>query len=121
VLLYLALPRIVEPMSCAFVDAVYVEEDARLGLGAKLIDLTVDLSAGAAHDCPPISHYRIALRDEVWARRLLVAAGDEVAVGAPLALFSTEADEPLDGPPARAARISVIGIIGPSFLAGGRS
>lgn len=110
-LLNLTLPRILEPMTTALIDTVHAAEGSELALGAKLLDLTVDLSAGAAHDCPPISTYRIALRDRVWLRRMLVAADDEIEVGAPLALFSTEPDEPLDAAPSRAVRVSLVGIV----------
>ena len=112
-LLSLTLPRINEHMLSAVVAAVHPSACAELAVGAKLVDLTVDLTAIAAQDCPPISHFRVVLRERAWLRRLLVARGDEVAVGAPLAWFSTEPDEPLDAAPAREARISIAGILMP--------
>lgn len=112
-LLNLTLPRINEHMTTAVVKTIYPAVNTELPLGAKLMDLSVDLSAVLPHDCPPISLYRLALRDRVWLRKLAVGVGDDVAVGAVLAQFSTEPDEPIDGDPARAVRVIVAGIIDP--------
>jgi hypothetical protein len=98
-------------MSTALIRTVYAAEGSALDIGAKLLDLTIDLSSVVAHDCPPISHYRIAIRDRGWLRRLLVAPGDNIETGAVMAQFTTEPDEPLDGGPARAMRITVAGIL----------
>ena len=110
-LLNLTLPRINPEMTSAIIDHIHIALDAAVPLGGKLLDLTVDLSAAATHDCPPISHYRLVARDRVWLRRLNVAAGSAPEVGACLALFSTEPDEPLSGPPARLLRFVVAGIV----------
>jgi len=110
-LLTLTLPRINDYMRLAQIKAIHAPEGSSLAPGAKLFDITVDLSEAVAHDCPPISHYRLALRDRAWLRRIAVARGDEVAIGAALALFSTDEQEPLDGAPARNVRISIAGIL----------
>ncbi len=110
-LLSLTLPRINLHMADATIDIVHVAEGDSVTLGGKFLDLTVDLSAATPHDCPPITHYRLALRDRVWLRRLDVVAGDRVDVGASLALFSTTPDEALDGEPARPVRMAIAGII----------
>jgi len=110
-LLTLTLPRINPEMATARIDRILIAVGTVVPLGSKLIDLTVDLSAAAPHDCPPISHYRLVSRDRVWLRRLDVSAGAEPEVGACLGLFSTEPDEPLTGPPARLLRYVVAGII----------
>jgi pyruvate/2-oxoglutarate dehydrogenase complex dihydrolipoamide acyltransferase (E2) component len=112
VLLTLTLPRIGEYMTTAVIKTVYAAEGDALAPGAKLLDLSVDLSAVAPHDCPPIMLYRLALRDRAWLRRLAVAAEDEIEVGTVLARFSTEPDEPIEGEPARAVRIAIAGIVG---------
>lgn len=111
-LLSLSVPRINTHMTTAIVDAIHARVGEALPLGGKLIDLTVDLSAAAPHDCPPVSHYRLSLRDRAWLRRVDVAVGDEPQVGESLALLSTEPDEPLDAAPARAARVAIAGILG---------
>ena len=71
----------------------------------------VDLTSVAPHDCPPVSLYRIALRDRVWLRRLDVTEGGSSQAGASLAVFTTEVDEPLAVAPGRAARITIAGIL----------
>jgi len=110
-LLNLTLPRINPYMTTAVIDLIHAQIGAPLPVGGKLMDLTVDLSAAAAHDCPPVAHYRLVVRERAWLRRLDVAPGDEPEVGASLALFSTEPDEPLDTAPVRQVRLTVAGVI----------
>lgn len=110
-LLTLTLPRIHESMTAARVDAVHLAAGAPVAPGARIVDLTVDLSAAAEQDCPPIAHYRIVLLERGWLREVAVAPGDEIAVGAQIATIATTADEPLDAAPARAARTSIAGIL----------
>lgn len=113
-LLSLRLPRIHELMSSALIEAIYPSVATLLPVGAKFADVTVDLSSIAAQDCPPISHFRLVLRERVWLRALFVASGDEVAVDATVALFATEPDEALDAGPERAVRVSIAGILAQS-------
>jgi hypothetical protein len=118
VLITLTLPRIHELMTTARIEAVYVATGQELGVGARLADITVDLSSLAAQDCPPISHYRLLLRERLWVRELAMAAGDDLTVGALLARFSQDPHEPLVGP-AREARVSMAGILPPAGAWGG--
>jgi hypothetical protein len=110
-LLNLTLPQINPLMTTAVIDRIYTRVGASIPVGTKLFDLTVDLSAAAPHDCPPIGHYRLVIRDRLWLRRLDVAPGDEPDVGANLALFSTAHDDPLDGVPVRQTRVAIVGIV----------
>jgi hypothetical protein len=110
-LLNLNVPRINDYMTSARIETVHAQEGQRLAPGAKLFDMTVDLSLAAPHDCPPISHYRIVLRETAYMRRLDIERGDEPAVGAQLALFSTDPDEPLQAAPARMARMAIATIM----------
>jgi len=110
-LISLTLPRTNEYMTAAVIRKIYATQGELLTVGAKFLDFTVDLSARVQHDCPPIQHYRLAVRDRAWLRCLAVSAGEEVATGSALALLSTVPDEPLDGAPARIVRVSVAGII----------
>lgn len=110
-ILNLVLPRINPHMTNATIDVVHAGVGTAVAAGDKLIDLTIDLSAAAPHDCPPISHYRLLARDRVWLRRLDVAPGDQPETGAQIALFSTDPGEDPDAPPARQIRVSVAGII----------
>ena len=75
-LLTLTLPRIGEYMTTAVIRTVYGMEGMEMAVGSKLLDLSVDLSAIAAQDCPPVAMYRIALRDRAWLRELAVAFAD---------------------------------------------
>lgn len=121
-LLSLTLPRINEHMLSAVVAAVHPSARAELAVGAKLVDLTVDLTAIAAQDCPPVSHFRMVVRERAWLRELAVAHGDEIAVGTRIALFSTAPDEPLDTEPVRELRVAIAGILmqAPAWSGGGR-
>jgi hypothetical protein len=121
-LLALTLPRINEHMLSAVVAAVHPSAGAELAVGAKLVDLTVDLTAIAAQDCPPVSHFRMVVRERAWLRELAVARGDEIAVGTRVALFSTDPHEPLDAEPVRELRVAIAGILmqAPAWSGGGR-
>jgi len=121
-LLALSLPRINEHMLSATVAAIHAAVGTELAVGSKLADLTVDLTAIAAQDCPPVSHFRMVIRERAWLRAVGVARGDEIAVGARIALLSTDPDEPLDAAPARELRVTVAGILmqGPVWGGGAR-
>lgn len=110
-LLSLNLPQINPHMTNAIIDIIHGDVDAAIPVGGKLFDLTIDLSAAAPHDCPPVSHYRLVSREQAWLRRLDIAPGDTPETGARLALFSTEPNEALDGPPTRQIRMTIAGII----------
>jgi hypothetical protein len=110
-ILVVTLPKIVPLMSSATIDKIHSGEGTFLKVGAKFLDLTVDLSDVSFEDCPPVSHYRLAVREGVWLRRLLVSPGDEPEAGAALALATTHPDESLEGEPGRSARITTVGIV----------
>jgi hypothetical protein len=112
--LTLSLSRIYPLMAEAAIDAIHAGEGVMLPVGAKLLDLTVDLSDSSPQDCPPISHFRIVLREAAWLRRWLVKPGDDAAVGSVLAVFTTGANDFLDAGPARAIRVMTAGIVRPS-------
>ena len=110
-------------MLSAVVAAVHPSSAcAQLAVGTKLVDLTVDLTAIAAQDCPPVSHFRMVVRERAWLRELAVARGDEIAVGTRVALFSTDPHEPLDAEPVRELRVAIAGILmqAPAWSGGGR-
>jgi pyruvate/2-oxoglutarate dehydrogenase complex dihydrolipoamide acyltransferase (E2) component len=91
-------------------ERVHLGEGEVVTPGAKLVDVRVDLSTTAAQDCPPVFHLRLVARERGVLRRLLASAGQRVGVGQPLAVLSSEADEPLDGEPVRALRINTVAI-----------
>jgi hypothetical protein len=109
--LTLKLPSINVHMKSAIFICVYVAVGEQLEAGAKLFDLSVDLSAIFPQDCPPISYYRMILRERAWLRRLEVQEGDEREVGGILALFTGAAAEPLDAAPQRPVRFITAGIL----------
>ena len=109
--LELNLSAIVPQMTGAKVLRWLAQEGAALGIGAGLLEIEVDLSSFVAHDCPPVSYYRIVLREVAYLRRAAVAAGEVVPVGALVAQLSPMADAPLDGMAARRLRVNVAGII----------
>ena len=106
----LRLPKINPNMSSAVMECAYAAPGTLLKVGDRLFDLSVDLSSGFSQYCPPISYFRVVVREKLWLRKTLVAPGDNCDVGAMLALFSTEQDEPIEASPARAIRITTAGI-----------
>jgi hypothetical protein len=110
-LLHLIVPRINDYMTEAIVEWIYPSQGQLLDVGAKLLDMTVDLSAAAPHDCPPISHYRLVLREPVWLRQLTASRRETVACGAQIALFTSTPDESIEVPSTRAVRVAIAAII----------
>lgn len=113
------LPLLLPGMTTAVTEAVHAPIGAAMAPGHKLLDLRVDLSGSVAHDCPPVSYFRLVMRERAWLRRLTVAPGKEVALNTALAWFTTTAEEAAEGEPERAARIAWGGILPPVSLAAG--
>src|SRR5882724_116120 len=105
------LPTINPHMSGARIECVYAEPGGALKNGSKLFDLSVDLSSAFAQECPPISFFRVVLREPACLRVFEVAPGQRCQVDAPLAVFSTVLDEDLAAPPAREIRTTIAGIM----------
>jgi hypothetical protein len=106
----LRLTKINPNMNAAVIECVYAKEGSALKVGEKLWDLSVDLSSGFSQYCPPISYFRVVVREKVWLQKLLVVPGDSCDVGKLMAVFSTEQDTPTEGAPARPLRITTAGI-----------
>ncbi|ACI50542.1 conserved hypothetical protein [Gluconacetobacter diazotrophicus PA1 5] len=105
------LTSLIPQMSGATTECVYAAPDAALRMGSKLMDLSVDLSSAFAQECPPVSYYRVVLREAVFLRRIDLSPGQYCALGDRLALFSTDPDESLDQEVDRPVRCTVAGII----------
>jgi hypothetical protein len=105
------LTSLIPQMSGATVECVYAGPGDALRMGSKLMDVSVDLSSAFAQECPPVSYYRLVLRETVFLRQIDVAPGQHCALGERLALFSTEPDESLDQDVDRQVRCTVAGII----------
>src|SRR5690242_7044905 len=93
------LPLINPHMSSARIECVYAEPGTALKNGSKLFDLGVDLSSAFAQECPPISFFRVVMRESVIFRKLNTDRGQLCQLGEQVALFSDKADESLDGEP----------------------
>ena len=78
--------------------------------GDVLADVTIDLSAGIARDCPPVTTCRIVLQEAAWLREVLISPECPIAAGSAIALLSSEADSPAQAP-SRRARTTVAAIL----------
>ena len=106
----LRMTKINPNMNAAIIESIYAAKGSALKVGDRICDLSVDLSSGFAQYCPPISYFRVVVREPVWLQSLLVAPGDSCDVGQLIAVFSTEKDDPGEEAPARALRIATAGI-----------
>ena len=107
----LRLAEIVPGMSGATIECVHATAGGLLKPGAKLVDLSIDLSNAFAQECPPISFFRVILREPAVLRRIDVTPGQYCEMGAVLALFSPTPEDPLAGPADRAVRLATAGIM----------
>ena len=112
-LLAIELPRLHELMTIGTVSRVLVAPGGELPAGTPLMDVRVDLSNAAAHDCPPVSYFRIVLRDAGVLRTLTAQPGSEVAPGERIGLMTSTGDESTSGEPSRPARVTTVGVLGP--------
>lgn len=107
----LRLPSLHPAMTGATIECVYAESDTLLRSGSKIFDISVDLGGAFAQECPPISYYRLVLRENLWLRDLAAAPGMRWTMEDPLAIFTAQADDPLGGAPVRPVRIATAGIV----------
>lgn len=105
------LAAMVPQMSAAVVECIHAQIGAPLRIGHKLLDLSVDLSSAFAQECPPVSFFRLVLREPVWLRRLDVVPGQSCQPGELMALFSSEESEDLGQPSQRPVRTATAGIV----------
>ncbi len=106
----LPLPTINPHMTGARIECLYAAPGDALKAGSKLLDVGIDLSSAFAQECPPVSFFRIVLRESLILRAFHVARGDFCQLGDTIALFSSELAEDI-GPPARSIRFATAGII----------
>ncbi len=112
----LVLPKMIEQMTAATIEAIHVVPGRPLRAGEKLMDVSVDLGGAFLQNCPPISYYRLVLREAATLQRLCVSPGDQCEPGAVLAVFGSDVDEPDDAPMARAIRVATAGILPGSWM-----
>jgi hypothetical protein len=83
---------------------VHVKEGDRLDAGSPVLDVEVDLSAGAAQECRPVFTLRILAGETATVARVDVVRGQRVGTGAILATASAARDSGRERP----LRVSVI-------------
>ena len=105
----LKMPKLNENMDAGLIETAHATAPSQQKLGAKLFDVSVDLSRALSQNCPPVSYYRVVLRESLWLRSV-VAAGTRCQAGERIALFSNTPDEPVDGAVSREVRVLVAGI-----------
>ena len=105
------LPLISPHMTEAVIECYYAAPGTALKAGDKLLDVSVDLSSSFSQDCPPISFYRIVMRERAILCELRPAAGQTCKVGELVALFSTTEGEATDQPAQRGIRSAIAGIL----------
>jgi hypothetical protein len=105
------LPELVNGMTGATLECAYVREGEAVAAGTKVFDISVDLSSAFAQECPPISYFRVIVREAVAIRRLMFAPGQNIGVGDLVALFSSTLDQDLTAPVERQVRIATAGIM----------
>jgi pyruvate/2-oxoglutarate dehydrogenase complex dihydrolipoamide acyltransferase (E2) component len=107
----LRLPLIGPHMAEARIECIHATSGSALKTGAKLIDLSIDLSSSFSQDCPPISFFRIIVRENVVLNEICLTSGQTCKVGELIARFSTTADEDTNQPPQRGIRIATAGVM----------
>lgn len=105
------LPLIVTQMAGATIECLHAKPGEAVKMGSKLLDLSVDLSSAFAQECPPISFFRVVLREAGWLRKLDVVPGQFCRLEEVIAVFSSEPHEDISQPAARAIRTTVAGIV----------
>jgi hypothetical protein len=104
------LPLINPHMSGATIEYVHCGP-AALKAGNKLLDISVDLGSAFAQECPPISFYRLVMRENAWLREINLTPGQYFALGDLIAVFSSDPEESLDQPVTRGVRVTIAGIM----------
>jgi hypothetical protein len=111
-LLALRWPELGRNMVHGTVHRVFVADGKSVDRGDALFELRIDLTDIAAQNCGPVSFFRIVAAESGWTRSVHVAAGEHCRIGDPLALLSTQADEPMhEDVVARGFRVSVVGVL----------
>lgn len=105
------LPAIVNQMTGATLECLYAKPGDALKMGSKLFDLSIDLGSVFAQECPPVSFFRVVMREAAFLRRLDGAPGAFAELDEAIAIFSTTPDEDIDQPATRAIRTTVAGIV----------
>ncbi len=109
-ILSLVLPRVGEQMRSGRVRRLLASPGDPLRPGTPVAEISVDLGATRAQDCPPVFHFRLISSERGHLRAWSAAVGDEVAVGARLGVVTSGPEEPVDGAVARALRTASVAV-----------
>jgi hypothetical protein len=105
------LPKINAHMTGATIECLFAQPGDGLKLGTKFLDFSVDLGSAFAQECPPISFFRLVLREPAYLRTLTVAPGQYCLIDDLLATLSTDPTEALGSSATRGVRVTVAGIL----------
>ena len=105
------LPSIVIEGATALIEAVHVRVGDHVTRGTPLFDFSVDLGAIVGHLCPPITCHRAVAHEDGYVLTVNAERGTVFEADAELGLVGSGAGEPVDGPPSRAFRILVAGVV----------
>jgi hypothetical protein len=105
------LSEFVPSMSSAIIECIHVSASDLVRPGSKFLDLSVDLTSAFAQECPPISFFRVIIRESAWLRKLDAIPGQRHEIASVVAIFSTTENEDLDQPVTRDIRTSTAGIL----------
>jgi hypothetical protein len=105
------LPKIVNQMTGATVECLHAKPGDNLKMGSKLFDISIDLSSAFAQECPPVSFFRVVMREAAWLRKIELAPGSFSQLDEQMAIFSTSPDEDIGESAARPVRTTVAGIV----------
>jgi hypothetical protein len=106
----LKLPRIVPQMGGVTIECLHARPGDALRMGSKLVDLSVDLSSAFAQECPPISFFRVVLRETAWLRKFEIEPGRFCHLDEVIAVLSTDENEDVSQSAVRPIRTTVAGI-----------
>ena len=106
----LVLPTLSDDGSPALIRRLHVEPNQSVTRGAALLDISITLGGGQAHDCPPISPFRIHAREAATLTQWHVKQGDSVAPDTILASLQPQG-VPNNSELTRPLRQTVSGII----------
>ena len=106
----LVLPTLSDDGSPALIRSLRVEPGHSVTRGAALLDISITLGGNQAHDCPPVTHFRLHAREEATLTQWHIKQGDTVAPGTVLASLQKHSEQG-DSEPVRPLRLTVAGII----------
>ncbi len=105
------LPAVSPHVNEALLECIYVSAGTAVKPGDKLLDLSVNLNNAFEQDCPPVSFFRVIVREKAIMREFRAARGESRKLDEVVAIFSTDPNEPLDQPAQRGLRVATAGII----------